>query len=250
MGKDERIVLWDNSSGELIPKPSVSISSLPNNSWQIAFNFHFLTKQHQGKQATKSNVCPVICHPNILYILIQFKSFYRFAQGYCGWLKVESREKLLDVGTHKICTQHITQDFADLCYINVARCILHTNKTYLNRHLHSFSFVEKLYRDTNIAHDNMYLRRMWWCTTVRLFYQFIVSQLLQCIVVSTTPPPTDPTDWYTMLLCLAALLLVLICYNTKELKCILYVFDFIGHFSLSGFLQNKYGLLIANLCYN
>lgn len=164
MGKDERIVLWDNSSGELIPKPSVSISSLPNNSWQIAFNFHFLTKQHQGKQATKSNVCPVICHPNILYILIQFKSFYRFAQGYCGWLKVESREKLLDVGTHKICTQHITQDFADLCYINVARCILHTNKTYLNRHLHSFSFVEKLYRDTNIAHDNMYLRRMWWCT--------------------------------------------------------------------------------------
>ena len=104
MGKDERIVLWDNSSGELIPKPSVSISSLPNNSWQIAFNFHFLTKQHQGKQATKSNVCPVICHPNILYILIQFKSFYRFAQGYCGWLKVESREKLLDVGTHKICT--------------------------------------------------------------------------------------------------------------------------------------------------
>ena len=42
---------------------------------------------------------PVICHPNILYILIQFKSFYRFAQGYLWVVKVESREKLLDVGT-------------------------------------------------------------------------------------------------------------------------------------------------------
>ena len=53
-----------------------------------------------------------------------------------------------------------------------------------------------------------------------------------------------------MLLCLAALLLVLICYNTKGLKCmwngVVFLSAILGDFSLSGFLQNKYGLLIDN----
>ena len=158
------------------------------NSFQLSF---FLLNSIKENKLQRAMFVPSYA-TQIFYILIQFKSF-RFAQGYCGWWKSKAVRNYWIWHTQDtyVNTTYNTQDFYRRCmsYNHIARCILHTNKTYLNRNLHSFSFVEKLYRDTNITHDIMR-----WIVLVhrQIMLSTYCFAIFCSIVVSTTPPPYKP----------------------------------------------------------